>query len=136
MRSAAVGERVPEEPRGRAELHVTPLGLGRHLAAGARRVGLVHVDGHAVVAAQSLGEADVVGVAVGEHDAADVVDRAAHRGQFGGEVAPVPREARVDERDAVGGVDQVHGDDVVADSVQGWAESHRSSSLSQSVGRL
>ena len=67
---------------------------------------------------KSFGEADVVGVAVGEHDALDVVEAAADDGQFGDEVVPVAGEPGVDDGDALGGDDEVDGDDVVADAVE------------------
>jgi hypothetical protein len=120
---------VPEEARRRTDADVAPRGLRRHLAAGARGIGLVHVDGHAPFAAEPFGEPDVVAVAVGQHDAAHVVERSTHAGELGDELVPVPGEARVDDGDALGGVDQVHGDDVVADAVQGGAEFHRVSSV-------
>ena len=68
--------------------------------------------------AQALGEPDVVTVAVGEQDAADVVERATDGIQLAGEVGVHAGEAGVDEGDALGRDDQVGGDDVVADAVQ------------------
>jgi hypothetical protein len=118
---------VPEESGRRADLEVTPFGLRGHLAAGTGRVCLMHVDRHTVLAAEPLGEADVVGVAVGEHHAADVGERPAHRLEFVGELVPLPREAGVDDGDALGRVDEVDGHDVGADAVEGGAELHRCS---------
>lgn len=87
-------------------------------------VGGVHVDRHAVVAAQALGEAHVVGVAVGQHDAAHIVEGAAHCAQLGQELRPETGQAGVDERDALVGVDEVDGDDVGADAAQVGSEFH------------
>lgn len=78
-----------------------------------------------MLAAQALGEADVVGVAVGEHHAADVGERTTHRGELGGQLLPLPCEPRVDHGDALGSVDEIDRDDVGADAVEGGAELHQ-----------
>ena len=70
------------------------------LAAGAIGVQRVDVDGHASLATQPLGKADVVGVAVRQDDAANVIERPAHGGELGRQVAPIAGQAGVDDRDA------------------------------------
>ena len=87
----------------------------------------MHVDRHSVVAAQPLGEPQVIAVAVREHDALDVLERSAHRPELGRQIAPMAGQAGVDHRDPVGSVDQVGRDDVVADAVQVRGELHESS---------
>ena len=87
-------------------------------------VGGVHVDRNAVIAPQALGEAEMVAVAVREHDALDVVERAAHRRQLGAEIAPVTGQTGIDHGDPFGVDDEVRGDDVVADAVKVRSESH------------
>ena len=59
----------------------------------------------------------------------------AHRRQLDLQVAPVPGKAGVDHRDALGGVDEVCGDDVVADAVQVRGEFHGVSSIGCVGGR-
>ena len=100
--------------------------VGLRLVAAARPVGIgrVHVDRHAVVAAQSLGESDVVAVAVREDHAAHVVDRSPHRRQLVLQIAPVAGQPRVDHGDPLGRLDEIRGDDVVADAVEVGTELH------------
>jgi len=88
------------------------------------RIGAVDEDGHARLTAQSLGEADVVSVAVGEHQTADVGERATELGQLSLQVVPVTGQPRVDESDPLGQVDQIGGDDVVSESMQVRCELH------------
>nr|WP_245241786.1 hypothetical protein [Streptomyces sp. NEAU-H3] len=74
--------------------------------------------------AEPLGETDVVRVAVREDEALDVVGGPADLAQLALEVVPVPGEPGVHERDALGGVDEVRGDDVVAEAVEVRGELH------------
>lgn len=92
--------------------------MGLVTAASAIGVGGVHEDRDASLGAEALGEPDVVAVAVGEHDAADVVDGATDGIQLAGEVGVHAGQPGIDEGDALGRDDQVGGDDVVADAVQ------------------
>lgn len=59
---------------------------------------------------------------MGQHDPLHVGERAAERAQLGPQVAPVAGQARVDDRDPLVGVDQVHRDEVVADAGEVGAE--------------
>ena len=120
----ALSQRVREEAGSRAQPQAPECDLRLVAALRAVGVGGVHVHRHTVVAAKTLGESEVVAVAVGEHDAADVVDRASHPLQFALQIAPVSRQSRVDHGDPFGGVDEVGGDDVVADAVQMRCELH------------
>ena len=83
------------------------LALRLDLAAGHRRVELVDRGQDRPLAAESLGEAEVVAVAVGQHERPDVVERAAHRGQLAREVGPVAGHAGVDDRHLARLLDQV-----------------------------
>ena len=56
-----------------------------------------------------------------------IAEATAH--ELGDELVPLPGEAGVDDRDALGRVDEIDGDDVGADAVEGGAELHRVSSL-------
>ena len=75
------------------------LGRVRDLATCQRGVELVDEDRRAALAPDPLGEPDVVGMAVGQHDRPDVLERAAHRRELGRKVAPVRGGAGVDDRD-------------------------------------
>lgn len=68
-----------------------------------------------MLGAQPFRDADVVAVAVGQHDAADVGDAAPRGRERLLQDPAIARKPRVDERDALVGDDGVHGDDVVAD---------------------
>jgi hypothetical protein len=120
----ALADRVPQKAGSGAKLDTSPARLGLGLTPGPRGIGLVDVDGDADRAAQPFREPDVVGVPVGEDDSADVGEWSAEPPHFGEQVPPVPGQAGVDQGDAIVGVDQVGGDDVVADAVQMWTESH------------
>ncbi len=87
-----------------------------------------HRDAHLLT--EPLGEADVVAVAVGQDQTADVRERTTDVVELALKVVPVPGEARVDQGDALGQVDEVRGDDVVADAVQVGGELHGGSSRS------
>ncbi len=86
-------------------------------------------DGHAVLGSQSLGEPVVVVVAMGQHERPDVLDRAAHGRQLGRQVSVVRGHARVDEGDRSGLLHEVAADDLFAEPMQGWGESHGSDLL-------
>lgn len=120
----ALADAVREESEHRSEARRAHRGLGLLARADAMRVGGVDVDRHPRFAAQPLGEPDVVAVAVGQHDAADVGQRSADLRELALQVAPVPRHPGVDESDALRQVDQVGGDDVVAQAVQVRCELH------------
>ncbi len=76
------------------------------------------VDRNAGLAAQPFRETDVVAVAVGQHESADVGQRSADHGELSLKVVPVPGQPGVDEGDALGQVDEIRGDDVVAEAVE------------------
>ena len=88
------------------------------------RVSGVDEHRHPRLLTQPFGEADVIAVAVGEDETADVAERAADGLEFVSQVVPVPGQPGIDERDALGQIDQVRGDDVVAQSVQVRCELH------------
>jgi len=120
----SLAQGISEEPQRRAQPHRGPRGCRRLLAAGARRVGRVDEDRHAVVTPQSLREADVVAVAVREDQSADVVQRPAHGRELGEQFSPMTRKARVHDSDARIRLDQIGSDDVVADPVQSRSKFH------------
>ena len=107
--------RDAEEPQRRTELPGAAGRRRRLRTASTAGVRLVHERRYAVLAAQPLRHPDVIAVAVREHDAADVVDRASGRGERILQDPSVARQTRIDERDALIDDDGVHGDDVVAD---------------------
>ena len=98
-------------------------------ALGAIGIGRMYIDGHSRLFAQTLREAHVVAVAVGEDDATHVGRGAPHGGELPLKIAPVAGQPGVDERDALVGVDEVRGDDVVADAVQMGTDLHGASFL-------
>ena len=107
-----VGGREHQELQERRDLdRAEPLGRVRDLATGECRIELVDEDRRRALAADPLGEADVVGVAVGKHHRPDVVERAAHGGQFAREIAPVRGRAGVDDRHLAVRLDQVRIDE-------------------------
>ena len=81
-------------------------------------------DRDAVLRADALGEADVVGVPVREDQGADILDAAPHGRQLAEQVTVVAGHASVDDRDLAGLLDQVAVDVVVAKAMQGRRESH------------
>ncbi len=122
----AVARAVGEEAEERPDLHRTPAGHRLlDLAAGAPGVELVDEDRDATFAAESLGEADVVGVPVGQDDRPHVVERATHRGQLGRQVAPEAGQAGVDDRDLAALFDEVAVDEARAEPVERLRELHR-----------
>ena len=68
----------------------------------------MHPYGDPALAAQPLGEADVIGVRVREHERADILDRQPHRRELGRQVIPVAGGAGVDDRHLAGLFEQVH----------------------------
>ena len=78
-----------------------------------------------MVATEPLGEADVIGIAVGQYHAADVGDRAAHLGELGQEIAPLAGHAGVDQRELAVLLDEVGVDEVGSNPVQRGRELHR-----------
>ena len=58
----------------------------------------LHVDRDAELLAEAVGEPDVVGVAVGQHDRPDVGLRPAHRRELALEVAVLAGHPGVDDR--------------------------------------
>jgi len=110
----AVRDREPEEAQQRRELgRAEALGRIRHLAACQGSVALVDPDRNGPLASKAFGEADVVAVAVGQHQGSDVGDRPAHRRQLGREIRVVAGNAGVDDRDLAGILDEVAVDDAV-----------------------
>ena len=84
----------------------------------------MHEDRDAVLGSQRLGEPDVVAVAVGEHDAADVGGCEPGSLEHAIEVAPVAAESRVDERRAPALHDEVRGHEVVSHAVESRSDLH------------
>ena len=121
--------RVPHESHQGTDPDLAPARFRLLLATGAGRIGLVDVDRDVRLQAEAIREADVVGVAMGDQQGAYVGERAAHRCQLGEEVVPLAGEACVDDGHAAGILDQVGGDDVVADAVERWRELHGVGSL-------
>ena len=73
------------------------LGRVRDLAPGQRGIELVDPRDPAPLASRPLGEADVVGMAMGEDERPNVVQGPAHRRELAEEVGPVAGHAGVDE---------------------------------------
>ena len=96
-----------------------------HLAAGQCGVELVDRHREAALGPGALGEADVVGVPVGQDDGPDVVQGATHRRQLGQQVRPVAGHPRVDDRDAAGLLEEVHIDQARAESTDPVGDLHR-----------
>jgi hypothetical protein len=67
---------------------------------------------------EPLGEADVIGVAVGQDERADVVERPAHGGQLLRQIGPVAGHPGVDDRDLAGLLDEIGIDVAVADAME------------------
>ncbi len=88
------------------------------LRAGELLVGRVDEHRHVVLAADALGEADVIGVGVGEHERAHVGPGVAEPGEAGDELVVERRDAGVDDRDAAGVLDDVVIDQVAAQPMQ------------------
>ena len=123
---AALPSGVPEKAKERTDLHRSSARARfANLAARARCIGLVNEDGDAVVTAKTLGEADVIGVAVGQDQPANVAHGSAHCLQLGLEVAPLAGNAGIDQCHSAVFLDEVGRDDVVADAVEGRRELHR-----------
>ena len=71
-----------------------------------------------MVASEPFGEADVIGVAVGEHHATNVHDRPAHGGELVLQIAPLARRnAGIDQGELADLLDEVAVDEVGADPV-------------------
>lgn len=87
----------------------------------AMSVGCVDKDGHADFLPQAFREADVVAVTVSEDEPADVGERSAEDVQLAAQVVPVAGQTRVDEGDPLRQVDEIRGDDVVAQAMQAVA---------------
>jgi hypothetical protein len=78
----------------------------------------VDADGHPALAADALGEADVVRVGVGQQHRAHVRQGAAHARQFGRQVSPVARQAGVDDGHPARLFHEVAVDEAVAEAMQ------------------
>jgi hypothetical protein len=98
--------------------------LRLHFAPGHGRVELVDPRRHPELDAEPLGEADVVGVAVGQDHCPDVVERPAHCCELRREVAPETRQPGVDDRDLRAVGDEVGVDAAVAEAVEAWGDLH------------
>ena len=120
-------DREPQESEERSELdRAEPLRRVRHLTA--RQGGVQLVDRHRdpSVAAEPLREADVVGVAVGEDERADIRGRPSHRRQLPGDVPVEAGHPRVDDRHLPRFLDEVRVDDaLVAQSMDARSDLHR-----------
>jgi hypothetical protein len=88
------------------------------LAAGHRGVELVDLREDRTLDAEALGETDVVGVAVRQNERPDIVEAPAHRRELGRQIAPVPGQAGVDDRDLAAVLDEVGVDAAVAETVE------------------
>src|SRR5690606_8718395 len=96
---------VREEPDHRTELDPSPRGLVLDLTAGPRGVRSVHINRHTALAPEPLGETDVVAIAVREYHAANIGQRPTHARQLRRQVAPMTRQASIDDGHALIGVD-------------------------------
>src|SRR5439155_1419753 len=91
-------DRERDEPQGAEPQRSLP--LRRLRLACERDVVRVHADRDAALLADALGEADVVGMRVCQHDRTDVVEDAAHRGQLAWQRVPVAGRTGIDDGDA------------------------------------
>ena len=106
LRRPGARERADRPPGGRvAEVGDQRGARPDVLRAGELLVGRVDEHRHVVLAADALGEADVIGVGVGEHERAHVGPGVAEPGEAGDELVVEGRDAGVDDRDAAGVLD-------------------------------
>src|SRR4051794_21496187 len=120
----SVPARVGQESKDGADLEAAPARLRLVLAFRPGGVRLMDVDRHVRLAAEALGEPDMVGVAVRDEQSTDIGEGPAHGLQLVQQLAPLARDAGVHDRHATGILDEVGGDDVVADPVQRGGELH------------
>jgi hypothetical protein len=94
-----VGQSESDEAEKRPDPDPGPRLVLRFLLA-ARDLGVhfVDADRDAALAADALGESDVIDVRVREHDRAHVGERPTHRRELAGKIFPVRRCAAVDDR--------------------------------------
>ena len=91
---------VPQESHQRTHLDGSPASVRLlDLTAGPGRIKLMDAYHDALLLPEPLREADVVRVAVSEHDAPNVIQRPAQLGQFSFQFTPVTRQTSVDDRD-------------------------------------
>ena len=129
--AGSVTHRPPQEPQQRQRPHrsALPGGVG-HLATGQRRVQVVDSDRPATFGSAALREADMVAMAVGQHDRPNVVEGPTHRGQFSGKIVPKAGQARIHDRDLAAIFDQIGVDDArAADASDPRCYLHRPSRL-------
>ncbi len=121
---AAVPARIQQEAQQGADLELPPALLRLVLPPGAGCVGVMDVDRDVGLSPKAFREADVIGVAVGDQQGADVGDGPTHSPQLRHELVPLAGDAGVDHGHATGVFDEVGSDDVVADPVQRGGELH------------
>jgi hypothetical protein len=85
---------------------------------------LVYEDRNAVLAAQPLGETNMIRIAMSEDDSSNVAGGPTQRVEFGDEVLPVTGKTCIHNRDPLWGYNEIDGNDVVADAVKRVAELH------------
>lgn len=112
-----LAQAVREEAQHGTDTGRADLGLRLLSCAHPMRVGGVDEHGHTGLA-QPLGEADVITVAVRQDEPTDVVDTLSERLQFTLQVVPMTGEARIDEGDSLRQINEIGGDDVVAQAMQ------------------
>lgn len=84
----------------------------------------VHVNGHSVITPQPFGESNVIGIAVCQDDAFDVIECLPSRSEFSEQFTPMTGEACVDDSHPLASDDEVGGHYVVAYAVEGIVKLH------------
>src|SRR3954451_9301362 len=120
----SVSAGIGQESKDGADLEAAPARLRLVLSFRAGGVRLMDVDRHVRLATEALGEPDMVGVAMRDEHRTDIREGPAHGLQLVQQLAPLARHPGVDDRHATGILDEVGGDDVVADPVQRGRELH------------
>jgi hypothetical protein len=81
------------------------------------------MDRHSALV-ETIGEADVIGIAMGEDDSADVVERASHRPELGDELSPVTGQTGVDNGDLPRFLHEIDVDEVGTDAMEEGGKLH------------
>jgi hypothetical protein len=110
--------RVPEKAEKRPDLETTDGRLLWRLAPGEGGVRLVDINRDIVIAAETFGETEVIGIAVGENHALDLTDTPSHGFQLLQQLRPMTGQPRVDEGHPTLILDQVASDVIRSEPVE------------------
>jgi hypothetical protein len=114
-----VSRAVPQESQQRTHHDGSPAGVGLpNLTASPDRIEFMDMHQDAIPLSKPLRETDVIGVAMSQHDAPNMIKRVAQLSQFLIQLTPVAGQSSVNDHDPRSILNQVSVDDIGTDAMQ------------------